>query len=88
MPPVEEMTQSLRVCIVGCGLGGLACAIGCLREGLSVIVLEQANELAEVCHRQDHQNTQLTMSGGRWYSDATQCNSGDVTIRHTRATKE
>lgn len=38
----------MRVVIVGAGLGGLACAISCRREGLEVIVLEKSNEAAEI----------------------------------------
>ncbi|RJE21241.1 FAD binding domain protein [Aspergillus sclerotialis] len=34
--------------IVGCGLGGLACAIACLRGGLAVKILEKSSELGEV----------------------------------------
>lgn len=37
----------LNVLIVGAGLGGLSCAIGCLREDLSVTVLERDAELTE-----------------------------------------
>jgi salicylate hydroxylase len=37
-----------RVLIVGAGLGGLACAIGCSNEGFEVTVLEQTAELSEV----------------------------------------
>ena len=40
----------MHVIIVGCGLGGLACAIGCRGESLEVTVLEQSAELAEVLH--------------------------------------
>ncbi|KAF2167567.1 hypothetical protein M409DRAFT_22372 [Zasmidium cellare ATCC 36951] len=39
---------SPTVIIVGCGLGGLACAIACRREGLDVTVVEAAKELSEV----------------------------------------
>ena len=38
----------LKVVIVGAGLGGLACAIALARRGHTVLVLEQAPELAEV----------------------------------------
>ena len=40
----------MHVIVVGCGLGGLATAIGCRHEGLEVTVLEQSAELAEVGH--------------------------------------
>ncbi|KAK7455004.1 hypothetical protein CaCOL14_006066 [Colletotrichum acutatum] len=35
----------MRVLIIGAGLGGLACAIACRREGFEVVVLERANRL-------------------------------------------
>lgn len=38
----------LHVCVVGAGLGGLAAAIGILRSGHSVTILEQASQLGEV----------------------------------------
>lgn len=38
----------MKVVIVGAGLGGLACAIACRREGIEVEVLERTRELAEV----------------------------------------
>lgn len=38
----------MKVIIVGAGLGGLACAIACRREGLEVEVLERAPEILEV----------------------------------------
>ena len=41
MPP-------LRVVIVGAGLGGLACAIACRRQGLDVLVLERAPEILPI----------------------------------------
>ena len=49
MESVTTNNRALHVLIVGCGLGGLACAIACGHEGLKVTVLEQASELAEVC---------------------------------------
>ncbi|OHE97567.1 hypothetical protein CORC01_07182 [Colletotrichum orchidophilum] len=36
----------MRVLIIGAGLGGLACAIACRREGFEVVVLERASSLA------------------------------------------
>jgi hypothetical protein len=39
----------LRIVIVGAGLGGLATSIALARRGHSVVVLEQAQKLAEVC---------------------------------------
>ncbi|KAF9887530.1 hypothetical protein FE257_010108 [Aspergillus nanangensis] len=42
------MKATLRVVIVGGGLGGLACAISCRRAGLNVIVLEKAPEIMQV----------------------------------------
>ncbi|KAK1530178.1 uncharacterized protein CCOS01_05281 [Colletotrichum costaricense] len=38
----------MRVLIIGAGLGGLACAIACRREGLEVVVLERANRLVPI----------------------------------------
>ena len=38
----------LEVLIIGAGLGGLSCAIGCLRKGLKVTLLEKDAELTEV----------------------------------------
>ena len=39
---------SCNVAVVGCGLGGLAAAIGIKRAGHSVTVFEQAKALSEV----------------------------------------
>ncbi|KAK1674055.1 hypothetical protein BDP55DRAFT_584798 [Colletotrichum godetiae] len=38
----------MKVIIIGAGIGGLACAISCRREGLEVVVLEQAPALQPV----------------------------------------
>ncbi|KAK1675201.1 hypothetical protein BDP55DRAFT_160030 [Colletotrichum godetiae] len=38
----------MRVLIIGAGLGGLACAIACRREGFEVVVLERANRLVPI----------------------------------------
>ncbi|MDX1384735.1 MAG: FAD-dependent monooxygenase, partial [Thermoanaerobaculia bacterium] len=38
----------MRVVIVGAGIGGIALALTLQREGLDHVVLEQAEELAEV----------------------------------------
>lgn len=46
--PAMDSQRPLHVLVVGCGLGGLACAIASCREGLKVTVLEQGDELAEV----------------------------------------
>jgi flavin-dependent dehydrogenase len=35
----------MKVVVVGAGLGGLACAIACRREGVDVVVLERAEEI-------------------------------------------
>ncbi|KAJ5651378.1 Salicylate hydroxylase [Penicillium longicatenatum] len=40
--------HAFKILIVGCGLGGLTCAIACLREGLQVTMVEQASELGEI----------------------------------------
>ncbi|KAJ5818913.1 Salicylate hydroxylase [Penicillium riverlandense] len=45
---VGSTCHPLDVLIVGCGLGGLSCAIECLRQGLSVTILEKAVELGEI----------------------------------------
>ena len=39
---------SLRVVIIGAGIGGLTCAIACRQEGLDVVVLERAAEFKPV----------------------------------------
>ncbi|KAF6823028.1 salicylate hydroxylase [Colletotrichum plurivorum] len=38
----------MKVIIVGAGLGGLACAIACRREGLDVVVLERASRIVPI----------------------------------------
>ncbi|KAL0942872.1 salicylate hydroxylase [Colletotrichum truncatum] len=38
----------MKVLIVGAGLGGLACAIACKKEGLEVVVLERANRIVPI----------------------------------------
>ncbi|KIW12771.1 hypothetical protein PV08_07958 [Exophiala spinifera] len=38
----------MKIIIVGCGLGGLACAIACHREGLQVLLLERAPSILPV----------------------------------------
>jgi salicylate hydroxylase len=38
----------MKVVIVGGGLGGLACAIACRREGIDVEILERSAEVHEV----------------------------------------
>lgn len=40
--------RTCSVAVVGCGLGGLATAIGIRRAGHSVTVFEQAKALSEV----------------------------------------
>ncbi|KAF2091132.1 FAD/NAD(P)-binding domain-containing protein [Saccharata proteae CBS 121410] len=42
------MSQSLKVVIVGAGLGGLACAIACRRQGLQVVLLERAPQILPI----------------------------------------
>lgn len=42
------MSSNLKILIVGAGLGGLACAIACRRNGLEVLVLERAPEILPV----------------------------------------
>lgn len=38
----------MKVVIIGAGIGGLVCAISCRRDGLEVVVLEQAASLQPV----------------------------------------
>lgn len=38
----------MRVLIIGAGLGGLACAIACRKEGFEVVVLERASKIVPV----------------------------------------
>lgn len=38
----------MKVLIVGAGLGGLACAIACRREGIDVEILERSPEIREI----------------------------------------
>ncbi|CCF33163.1 salicylate hydroxylase [Colletotrichum higginsianum] len=40
-----KAASSLKVIIVGAGIGGLTCAIACRREGLEVVVLERASRI-------------------------------------------
>jgi salicylate hydroxylase len=42
-------SNPLRVLIIGCGIGGLACAIPLRRAGHEVIVLERVPAVQEVC---------------------------------------
>ena len=42
-------SSPVEVIIIGAGLGGLACAIACGRQGLKPIVLERADEIGAVC---------------------------------------
>lgn len=41
-------SKPFHVLIIGAGLGGLSCAISCLKEGLTVTILEKAKELGEI----------------------------------------
>lgn len=45
---VKRAPNSLSVTVIGAGIGGLACAIACRREGLSVRILEQAPKIQPV----------------------------------------
>ncbi|KAJ5190252.1 uncharacterized protein N7498_009237 [Penicillium cinerascens] len=54
----------MRVVIVGAGLGGLACAIACRREGIDVVVLERSPEVREV-----GAGIQIPPNGGRIMRD-------------------
>lgn len=42
------MDNSLKIVIVGAGIGGLACAIVSRRQGLDVVVLERVERLTPV----------------------------------------
>lgn len=42
------MAQSLKIIIVGAGIGGLACAISLRRQGLDVVVLERTEKLTTI----------------------------------------
>ncbi|KAJ5541420.1 hypothetical protein N7494_006496 [Penicillium frequentans] len=50
----------MKVIIVGAGLGGLACAIACCREGIDVVVLEKSPEAQEA-----GAGIQIPPNGGR-----------------------
>lgn len=54
----------MKVVIVGGGLGGLACAIACRREGIDVEILEQSPEIHEV-----GAGIQIPPNGGRMMRD-------------------
>jgi salicylate hydroxylase len=41
-------SNPLEVIIIGAGLGGLACAIACGRQGLKPIVLERVDKIGAV----------------------------------------
>lgn len=43
-----EMNSSMKVVIVGAGIGGLTCAIACRQQNLDVVVLERAEEFRAV----------------------------------------
>jgi len=45
---VGKTSSTFKVVIVGAGLGGLSCAIACLRSGLEVEVLEKAAKFEPV----------------------------------------
>lgn len=57
---IVYITGKMRVIIVGAGLGGLACAIACCREGIDVVVLEKSPEAREV-----GAGIQIPPNGGR-----------------------
>jgi salicylate hydroxylase len=47
-PHQQQQTKvRMKVVIVGAGLGGLACAIACRREGIDVEILERSPEIHE-----------------------------------------
>ena len=43
------MQRKIKVIIIGAGLGGLACAIACRREGLETVIIERAPKMEPVC---------------------------------------
>ncbi|KAL4871495.1 hypothetical protein BDV12DRAFT_183626 [Aspergillus spectabilis] len=45
---VGNATKTMKIIIVGAGLGGLACAIACRRENLDVVVLERSSDAREI----------------------------------------
>ena len=47
-PSSADFKSTFRIIIVGCGLAGLAAAIGIRRAGFQVLILEQAAEVKEV----------------------------------------
>ena len=49
----KDTTETLSVCIIGAGIGGLVCAIACRQGGLDVQVLEQATEILPVLLRNE-----------------------------------
>lgn len=57
-------TENMKVVIVGGGLGGLACAIACRREGIDVEILERSPEVHEV-----GAGIQIPPNGGRIMCD-------------------
>src|SRR5262245_7162978 len=44
----EKMARTLRICIVGGGIGGLAAALAFERRGAEVVVCEQSPALSEI----------------------------------------
>ena len=51
------MQHRIKVIIIGAGLGGLACAIACRREGLETIILERAPKIEPVCELGNNERT-------------------------------
>lgn len=81
--------HQLHVLIVGCGLGGLACAIAACREGLKVTVLEQGDELAEVLISLALIKRVLTWKlGRRRHSNSSKRSSSYVSVRRYKQASE
>lgn len=43
-----DYRSNMRIIVIGAGLGGLACAIACRREGLEVLLVERAPQILPV----------------------------------------
>lgn len=68
----------MHILIVGCGLGGLACAIAARHEGVEVTILEQGDGLNEVDVAYSNTRANLTNAGRRRHTDTSQCRASHV----------
>ncbi len=65
-PDIVLLVLPMKVIIVGAGLGGLACAISCRREGLDVLLLERAPKILPVSrHNRTSRGSNFVDSGQR-----------------------